>query len=273
MTHARVSAMRTRSITAALAALLVLATAAACGDDADKTYYGDERALGNGQIRTFVTTDDGGTPTEVGLRVQEAALEGLPMPATMPEGPPPASPPLALPKEAAGTVVDHLTFDWVPHGHPPIGMFDKPHFDAHFYFVDDATVAAISPQDPEFLTKAAHNPDSKYMPANSSTLPEPIEVQAVPAMGVHWVDMSNPVAPGEFTQTLINGAWDGQYIFTEPMFTRDWLLTKPSFTGDIPQPQAYQHSTRYPTTYSIGYDDKAKEYVVTVGGFVERTAS
>ncbi|GAD87186.1 hypothetical protein NCAST_34_03160 [Nocardia asteroides NBRC 15531] len=266
------SVMRTRTVTAALAALLVLASAAACGDDGDKTYYGDERALGNGQIRTYVVTDDG-TPTEVGLRIQEAALEGLPMPATMPEGPPPASPPLALPAEADGTVVDHLTFDWVPHGHPPVGMFDKPHFDSHFYFIDPAAVAAIDPQDPAFLTKAANSPDPKYMPAGNATIPEPIEVQAVPAMGVHWVDMSNPVAPGQFTQTLINGAWDGEYIFTEPMFTRDWLLTKPSFTGDIPQPQAYQHSTRYPTTYSIRFDDNAKEYVVSVGGFTERTAS
>ncbi|MEU4598599.1 DUF5602 domain-containing protein [Nocardia sp. NPDC023988] len=265
---------RTRGITTALAAVLVLAFGAACGDDSDATtYYGDELALGNGQIRTYVTTDDSGKPTEVGLRIQEAALEGLPMPAGAPEGPPPAGRPLALPKEAAGAVVDHLTFDWVPHGHPPAGMFDKPHFDAHFYFIDAAAVTAISPQDPQFLAKAAVNPDAKYMPAGYVTAPEPIEMQAVPAMGVHWLDMSNPVAPGQFTQTLINGSWDGQYIFTEPMFTLEWLLTKPSFTGDIPQPQAYQHTARYPTTYSISFDDASDEYVVKVGGLTDRTAS
>ncbi|MFD4462512.1 DUF5602 domain-containing protein [Nocardia sp. NPDC058480] len=267
---------RARILTTALAAALVLASAAACSDDSGpKTYYGDERSMGNGQIRTYVTTDKDGHPTELGLRIQESALEGLPMPATMPEGPPPASPGLALPAEAEGTVINHLTFDWVPHGHPPIGIFDKSHFDTHFYFIDDAAVQAINPQDPQFLAKAGVKPDLKYMPTGFTTLPEPIEVQAVPAMGVHWVDGTKPVVPGqfEFTQTLINGAWDGQYIFTEPMFTRDWLLTKPSFTGDITQPQAYQHSTRYPTTYSINFDDQAKEYVVSVGGLTERTAS
>ncbi|MFD3594740.1 DUF5602 domain-containing protein [Nocardia sp. NPDC058640] len=265
---------RTRLLTTALAAALVLAGAAACSDDSGPTtHYGDQRSMGNGQIRTYVTTDKDGHPTELGLRIQEAAVEGLPVPATMPEGPPPASPGLALPEQAKDTVINHLTFDWVPHGHPPVGIFDKPHFDTHFYFIDDAAVQAINPQDPQFLAKAGVKPDLKYMPTGYTTLPEPIEMQAVPGMGVHWVDGTTPVVPGQFTQTLINGAWDGQYIFTEPMFTRDWLLTKPSFTGDITQPQAYQHSTRYPTTYSISFDDKEKEYVVSLGGLTPRTAS
>lgn len=180
-----------------------------------------------------------------------------------------------MPDQAKGTVIDHATFDWVPHGHPPMGVFDKPHFDTHFYFIPDAAVQAIGPQDPQFLAKAARNPEGKYMPAAYVTIPGPIEEQAVPGMGVHWVDGTKPPVPGQFqfTQTLISGAWDGSYIFTEPMFTRDWLLTNPNFTGDIPQPAAYQHATRYPTTYSISFDNDAKEYVVSLGGFTGRSAS
>ncbi|WP_043649074.1 DUF5602 domain-containing protein [Nocardia thailandica] len=262
-------------LAAAVAAALLAAGLVACsdGDDGPHTYYGAERAMGNGQIRTFVTTDGDGTPTEVGLRIQEDAVQGLPAGDGMSMTAPMASPALALPEQAAGTVVDHLTFDWVPHGHPPVGVFDQPHFDTHFYFVDAAAVQAIDPADPDFLTEAAVEPAPRYMPAGYVTIPgEPIEAQAVPYMGVHWVNPAG-VVPGQFTQTLINGAWNGQYIFTEPMFTREWLLTKPDFSGEIAQPQAYQHTGRYPTTYAITFDDQSKEYVVTLGGMTERTAS
>src|SRR4051812_20501784 len=28
---------------------------------------------------------------------------------------------------------DHVTIDWNPHGHHPIPIYGKPHFDFHFY--------------------------------------------------------------------------------------------------------------------------------------------
>jgi hypothetical protein len=61
------------------------------------------------------------------------ALKGLPEGKTMEFT-------LALPKEAAPTAYNHIGIDWNPQGHEPQGIYDKPHFDFHFYM--------ITPEDP-----------------------------------------------------------------------------------------------------------------------------
>ncbi|AQA25951.1 hypothetical protein BTZ20_0884 [Rhodococcus sp. MTM3W5.2] len=79
--------------------------------------------------------------------------------------------------------------------------------------------------------------------------------------------------PYQFTLAFLNGTWDGDYTFMEPMVTREWLLTKPNTVRSIKQPQAYQRSGYYPTTVAVTFDDAADEYVITMGGMVLRQAS
>jgi hypothetical protein len=55
--------------------------------------------------------------------------------------------------------------DWNPDSHPPKGVFDKPHFDSHFYMTDMASVMAIDPRDPHYTERAAHLPEARYVPA------------------------------------------------------------------------------------------------------------
>jgi hypothetical protein len=94
-------------------------------------------------------------------------------------------------------------------------------------------------------------------------------------MGLHWIDSTAGIVPGkyDFTQTLINGSWDGRYTFIEPMITRAWMLQKQAVQENIKQPQAYQRSGYFPTTYNVRYDDQAKEYWISLGGMVMRQAS
>jgi hypothetical protein len=94
-------------------------------------------------------------------------------------------------------------------------------------------------------------------------------------MGLHWVDTTDGLVPGkyDFTQILINGSWDGTYTFIEPMMKREWMLTKQTVQKNIKQPQAYQRSGCFPTTYSVRYDDQAKEYSISLGGMTMRHAS
>jgi hypothetical protein len=60
--------------------------------------------------------------------------------------------------------------------------------------------------------------------------------------------------PGQynFQQIIVEGVWDGGSLFTEPMITREWLLTQPTLQGNLKQPLAYQQTADYrpPTAFT-----------------------
>ncbi|WP_149359200.1 DUF5602 domain-containing protein [Lolliginicoccus suaedae] len=227
--------------------------------------------VGEGEAAAFVTVDAEGNPSEVGIRLTEDALDGLP---DEPDAPPTVWT-LELPESADSTMFDHVSLDWASSGHEPPGLFDKPHFDMHFYMIDETDVAAIVPTDPDFGAKAANLPDEPYMPAGYVVPPEPpVEMQGVPNMGVHWLDGGEGLVPGEyvFESTLIMGSWNGEFTFVEPMITRDWLRGKPSLEKDIPQPGVFSRDGYFPTTYTVGFDEDTSEYVITLGGLEERSS-
>lgn len=82
-----------RSIGVAIVASTSLALLAACGGQSTPTasappstaasvtsgtFTSPSQNLGNGTVKTYVRTDEGGIPVEVGLRLSESALGGLP---------------------------------------------------------------------------------------------------------------------------------------------------------------------------------------------------
>jgi Domain of unknown function (DUF5602) len=233
------------------------------------TFAGPSQELGDGTVKTYVTLDDGGQPTEVGLRLTPTAMDGLPQSATTLM--------IDFPDQAADTAFDHVMLNWNPQGHEPPELFGRPHFDFHFAMVDMATMEAINPDDAAYAVKAEHFPEAKYVPQDYVLPPgAPAAAQAVPNMGVHLVDSSDTsLVPGEydFTQIVINGVWDGQYTFVEPMITRDWLMTEPSLEQPLKQPEAYQEPGYYPTSYAVRVDQQTEEYVVSLGGLTMRDAS
>lgn len=223
-------------------------------------------------MKAYAVLDDDGNPSAVGLRITEAGLEGLP--ATDPV--PPQMEMLDFPDQASATVFDHVMVNWMAQGHEPMGLFGKPHFDFHFVMADMAALAAIQPSDPQFPQQAAKLPDAEYTPTGFVLPPgPPPEQQAVPGMGVHLVDSATPLEPGkyDFKEIFLNGVWDGNYTFMEPMITREFLLTKPTITADIKQPEAYQDSGYFPTVYNVRFDDTTKEYVIELGGMKMQTAT
>ncbi|ETT25539.1 hypothetical protein RR21198_3661 [Rhodococcus rhodochrous ATCC 21198] len=243
-------------------------SAAAAGPPETRTYYGSFQNVGHGTARTYATVTAQGDPTAVGIRMSAAALEGLPDQAAMVM--------LDLPGQASATVFDHVMLNWNPHGHEPEILFGKPHFDMHFYMTDMSSTMEIDPATPEYAARATHLPDGKYIPRDYITPPGPLASQlAVPFMGVHWMDATAGMIPGvyDFTQTFINGSWDGNYTFMEPMMTRAWLLTRPTMQEDIKQPQAYQHTAYYPTVYSVRFDHAAQEVDVALGEMILRQKS
>jgi Domain of unknown function (DUF5602) len=239
----------------------------------NSTVFGPSQRLGNGNVKTYTTLDGSGNPIEVGLRLTDTALDGLPPTTT-----PPDVLMLDFPDQASATPFDHVMLNWNPQGHDPVALFGKPHFDFHFDMVDKAAIKAVSPSDPNFVAEADRLPEPKYLPQDYVVPPgASAAAQAVPGMGVHLVDSSDTsLVPGsyDFKQIIINGAWNGKYTFIEPMITREWLLTKPTLEQQaLKQPQAYQKTGYYPTNYSVRFDEQAKEYVVTLAGMTMRKAS
>lgn len=277
-----------RRIGVAVVAFTTLALLAACGGQSPPpagapttpagsvnsgTFTSPSQNLGEGTVKTYVRADEAGIPVEVGLRMSESALDGLP------ENTPPTDMlMLDLPDQAAATAFDHVMLNWNPQGHDPVVLFGKPHFDFHFDMADMATLQSIDPSDPDYAAKANHLPDAKYVPQDYAVPPGgSAAAQAVPGMGVHLVDSSDTsLVPGSynFEQIIINGTWDGRYTFVEPMLARDWLLTRPTVDQQpLKLPQAYQKKAYYPTTYSVRFDEQAKEYVISLGGLTMREPS
>ena len=91
-------------------------------------------------------------------------------------------------------------------------------------------------------------------------------------MGKHWINVLSPEFQGStFTHTFIYGSYDGEFIFYEPMITRDFLMEKTTGQYPITQPANFQRTGYYyPTLYSINYDATRKEYTVLLEGMVYR---
>jgi Domain of unknown function (DUF5602) len=246
--------------------------------------YGSPLKVGNGRARAYVVRRvRDGQATEVGVALDEAAMQGLPARSTHAGGGDGHAHVdsyeylLPLPRRH-GTALQLVELNWNPGGHEPPGIYDVPHFDFHFYTISQAERDAILPSDPAFMTKAARYPAASAVPAGFMVLPPaPAPVPAVPKMGVHWSNLAAPELqpPGSpsyaaFTHTFIYGSWDGRFTFAEPMITREFLQTKPDIVVPVsPLPREAQTGI-IPTGYRIRWDGKAREYRIALSGLTAR---
>jgi len=234
---------------------------ASCKDDATDplagTYVGEEAAFGSGKARTYVTNDDNGDPVEIGLVIDEASFKGF---ASLSSD---VYLSLDYPKQAERTPFKHQFVGYAPHGHEPVNVYDKPHFDLHFYTTTEAEREAITPFD---TVKAQVVPTADFFP------PAYFGTGLVPTMGVHWLDGTSPELAGAlFTETMIWGSFNGKVTFLEPMITYKFIADNKTFEKDLKQPVKYEESGKfYPTKYGFTYDAQSKEYRIYLKSFVKR---
>jgi len=227
-------------------------------------HYGAPVPIGKGVARTFVVIADDGS-TELGVALSADVMEGLPVPGdpsglVMPDGLSTFGYELPMPS-ANPTGYQHVMLDWNPGGHEPPGVYDLAHFDFHFYLIDRATRLGIDPARADFADRAARLPDPSLIP-DRYFLPMP---DAVPAMGVHWLDAAAPELNGRvFSSTMLFGSWDGEVIFSEPMITKDFLLSKSSLTFEIPSASRALATGPLPESYTVRWDPGAREYRVSL---------
>lgn len=210
------------------------------------TFKGTPISMGNGNAWSWIEIGTDGQPKTLGITFEEAAFTNLPSGNDKHmeyEYEP------TLPSEKTLTPFKHIIVDWNPFGHPPANIYDKPHFDLHFYLIDEADRLQI-PGYEQDSTGFLQYPDAPYLPATYFPFPG-----GEPQMGKHWADGTspelNPVNPQPFTQTFIYGSYKGNVTFYEPMATLDFLTTTTSFTRNIPQPSKWGKEGYYPTKLSF----------------------
>jgi hypothetical protein len=253
-----------RSQALLLPALLALAAAMGCEESTGsngnegRRSTGPSQPFGNGTVQAFVTLDAAGDPTALGVRLTQSVLASLPTTATETI--------LALPAEAGATPFNFVRVTFNSQGHPPPGIYDKPHFDLHFFLITEQEVAALGPADPDFQQKGAQTPPPEHIPPDY--VPDPM---AIPGHGMHWSDPTSPEFNGQpFTTTLIYGFYEGRAIHLEPMVTSAFLLTQPDFTQAIKLPASFAEPGVYPTSYSVRFDAAAGDYVISLEGLTRR---
>jgi hypothetical protein len=243
--------------------------------------------LGNGTVRAYVVRDTAadGAPLEIGVALDERALDGLPAPGTGHHGAHGEMHEYVVPlPDGHGTPFRFVELDWNPGGHEPPGVYDTPHFDFHFYTITKAERDAIDPADPRYAERADRLPAAELVP-QFNDVPRPPgtapSAMAVPRMGVHMVDMRTPELQAmlgrpdafrPFTTTFIHGSWDGRVTFWEPMVTRDYILGKRTATDAavrdeviaLPLPQRYADPGYYPRAYRIAWDGTAREHRIAL---------
>jgi hypothetical protein len=84
---------------------------------------------------------------------------------------------------------------------------------------------------------------------------------------------SPQLKPGNFSNIFLIGVHGGNILFWEPMITKAYLETQPQFTAKLKLPEAYPVSGYYPTAYSVVYDQRRKEYDISLDGLTFRLAS
>ena len=234
-----------------------------CDDDhgatAPLTLTGPRVPVGEGEAWTRVRLGAAGEPLEVAAVFTSAALRGLP--AHSDHGPAHEYT-LAMPLTADVPPYDHVTLDWNAAGYAPPGVYDVPHFDVHFYFLDADERAGIGPGD-----TAAFN-----RPLPPALLP-PMYIETpggVPRMGAHVVDGLSPeiAGTGPFTHTFIYGKYDGELVFLEPMVSMDFLAERRDAEAVVRRPERYGRDGYFPGTYAIRYDADADEYSVSLEALV-----
>lgn len=277
---------RRRPLATLSVALVALVSAAAIrGSESPASVrlsYGPVQSLGQGSARTYLERDANGEPVALGVALSRRALDGLPQ-TPLPGGPSAVNLTLALPEGADQTGFDHVMLDWNPGGHEPEHVYTLPHFDFHFFLTSPAERDAIMPNDPAWAEKAGRFPPAEFLPADyaaGSTLGGVTPAaEAVPMMGMHWLDVKSPELQRSphgrpFTSTFIYGSWDGRVNFVEPMITKAYLESVRAMKGGVSHvvnvPARAQKPGLYPTRYSIRFDEARDEYRVAIEGLVPR---
>ncbi|MGE5521061.1 MAG: hypothetical protein ACM3VS_14105 [Candidatus Dadabacteria bacterium] len=243
-----------------IASSLLMFFTACNKEKTDQTFNGTDVQLGSGKVYSFFIINPANEPVELGVEFAAGTLDNLP--ATQGDNQ------VHLDARAQQlTPFDHITLGWMPEGHPPAGLFDKPHFDTHFYLLTEDQQMQIPAATTTNMDLFAA-PSAGYLPADY-TIPFAI----VPMMGKHWIDKNSTTFAGTtpFTHEFLYGTYKGRVAFVEPMITKAVLLSGAEVHQPMKQPSIFEKTGKwYPTRYNIYRAPGSQNVRISFDGFVLR---
>jgi hypothetical protein len=243
------------SKTRSIAVLGVLLAFAGCGDEdaSSRVVFGSSGILAGAQVATWARILNGSERlAEIGVTIPMAAIR---------EAKTAEDIEVLFPAEArAASSFNHLGIDYNPMGHGP-APFMVPHFDVHFYTIDQVTQKSIDCVD-EPMPPAGNLPEPYVIP-DTGTEPNGT---CVPEMGVHAIKPTTFAGDYVFENELILGYHMGRIAFIEPMVTQSVLKQRMDFTVTVPIPK--NRETPWPTLYTATYVPAEDAYKLVLSGFV-----
>ena len=265
MEHQKKQSMKKISLIALFAIILVSFTYN--GDSSKKGLLkGEEVTVHNGKGWAWTKINKKGAPEQIGFTLTDDALNSVPVPSGSAQTGSGHDAHgggheywVAKFNPVAGAVIpfNFVLLNWNPYGHPPANIYDKPHFDFHFYSQTPEEVMAIGTYEVDSL-KFNNVPQPDYFPAKYVNTGH-----SIPQMGSHWVDVTSSELNGKpFTETFIYGSFNGEVTFYEPMITLEFLKNQKKYERAIPVPAKFQETGWYPTSMKIVKHDGQTDVIL-----------
>jgi hypothetical protein len=262
----------------------------ACVSKGCTASFGVPVPLGKGSVRGYTITsggERGPVLKEMGVLITAAALQGLPQNCSIDKPSAQArwlicQPPLAgskgqgqmndtmvttlkMPAAAAALAnVPDLDLSWLPYGHAPEKVWDKPQFDIHF---------------PLHFPKGGQSETAFYAPQPAASQ-LPAGYQVLPGSGFHWDTValqghshaadptkSPEFAGGPFLANFLYLNYDGRAIGYEVYASQALLASRQTYTRSLDAPQVSFGTSIVPTELTIRYEPLLSLYRVALTGF------
>jgi hypothetical protein len=256
----------------------------ACEGTTCSTEMGTEMAMGDGTVRAYGIMRADGDTQEIGVLISEEALKGLPQncqadPAStgakwlicQPAGPDGKGKmndtmvtTLDMPAPVAkATGISKLDISWLPYGHAPEKVWDKPQFDIHFPFVKPT---------------GGTNEKAFYDAPSKAQLPEGYMV--LPGSGFHWdtdalkghAHAADPAdspefAGGPFRGNFLYITYEGKAIGYEAYVSKALLDEKGTYTKSLEAPEKSYGTDVAPGLLTITHVPSMKAFRVSLSNY------
>jgi len=260
-------------LVAPLGAVLIVETAGAVQA---AQFFGNPQPLGEGSVRSFVTLDNDGNPSEVGATFTQGALS-LPTGDSEPD----IATVLSLPPEASATAFNHLELTYMPHaepGNPPAFGVPRINIDASLLSLQERALICPNPDTTGPQPTCAADKQAKIL---KQPLPDAVPQGMLssgnvqPGIGTRYLDpdAALPIITGQqpFNTLYDYGFYDGEPSVIALGASKAFLETQPNVTNPIKIPTSYPKSGYYPTEYSVTFDATSQEYRLSLSGLTYRS--
>jgi hypothetical protein len=244
--------------------------------------YGSTARMGKGTMKAYAFVENGKNIKEIGVLLDAAVLKGLPQNCGSQKPTPgtkwlicqasPKNPKgqmndtmvttLEMPKNVVELAnIDKLDISWLPFGHAPEKVWDKPQFDIHF----------------PFRNPTGGQDTSKFYAPNVPQAQLPAGYMVLPGSGFHWdtealqghahaADPKNSpeFAGGPFLANFLYITYNGKAIGYEVYASTKLLESKGIYNRDLEMPEYSPGTKNVPSKLRITYVPDLNAYRVAL---------